>query len=126
MIHSVIGTPTVLSDHDMVEVNFQKTESKTSKKQFHDRNSDSDPLRKLNFHNDTIDWSAVNESLENIQWQDMSDLNTVDQMLNFLMEKIKTLCATYIPLRRKNSDSKKHIPRDKRILMRSRTKVKKI
>ena len=125
MIHSVIITPTILSDHDMVEVNFQKTESKTSKKQFHGSNSDSDPLRKLNFHNDTIDWSAVNESLENIQWQDMSDLNTVDQMLNFLMEKIKTLCATYIPLRRKNSDPKKHIPRDRRILMRNRTKVKK-
>merc|ERR1711872_846008 len=68
MIQSVIVTPTVPSDHDMVEVNFQKTESKTSKKQFHDRNSDSDPLRKLNFHNDTIDWSAVNESLENIPW----------------------------------------------------------
>ena len=67
----------------------------------------------------------MNESLENIQWQDMSDLNTVDQMLNFLMEKIKTVCATNIPLRRKNSDPKKHIPRDRRILMRNRTKVKK-
>ena len=125
MIHSIVVTPTIISDHDIVEVNLQKRAFTYGKKRISGDSPDGHPLRKLNFHDSDINWMEINELFEELPWQDMSELNTVDSMLSFLMDKIISVCTANIPLRRVNSDRKKFIPRDRRILMRNRTKVRK-
>ena len=125
MMHSVLVTPTILSDHDMVEVNFQKRESTKTIKRVNEDSSNSSPLRKLNFHNNDINWDEINEIFEDMPWQEMAELNTVDEMLSFLMEKIILVSTANIPLRRTNSDRNKGIPRDRKVLMRNRRNVRK-
>ena len=122
MIHSVQCSPTTISDHNIIFVKFQKLEKNIYKKTRLEK--DQPLLKTLNFFNPSIDWEMVNSVFENTDWNEMDEHNSTENKLAFLLEKIESVCSVYIPKRRKSNTKKQCIPKDRKILMRKRTKIR--
>ncbi|XP_066920921.1 uncharacterized protein [Clytia hemisphaerica] len=124
MIFNYQTTPTIYSDHYNIEVvthlSFNKTRITDTEKNF---NNDFD---KFNFYNNKIDWENVNKTLDDIDWENILktyDSNPDEQYNVFLEKCIDVITKSNIPLR--TPIKKTIIPRDRRILMRKRMKLKK-
>ena len=123
MVHSVNCSPTIISDHKAVIVKIQKLDKSITKKLSVEK--DQCVLKNLNFYNSSIDWNSINLAFENTNWNEMDTLDTTENKLSFLLEKLKSVCSVYIPKRKKMNPRKQCIPKDRKILMRKRTKIRK-
>ena len=81
-----------------------------------------DSLDGLNFYNERTDWSAINEELCAINWQNVLLGKTVDQMYSIIMEKLLEICRKHVP-RRINRNRKSLIPRDRKALFRRKRRI---
>jgi len=118
-------TPTLQSDHFIIDVithlTFNKTIKNDTQKNFNSK------FDKYNFYSDSINWENINKNLEDICWHDflMTYESNPDEQYNAFLEKcLEVLTANNLPLR-KPPKKKTFIPRDRRILMRKRRKLKK-
>ena len=127
LIHSYSCFPTVnsISHHSIVQVSTHyclSVGSKSSETRVPNNN-----FEHFNYHNESVDWNAVNEKLNLVDWT--SEFKGIDPeaQLEKLMKICYELSDIHVPKRKPFVQSKtKRIPRQRRILMRKRRKIKKI
>ena len=127
-IHSYQCCPTVFSDHHIIE--GCTTHNSTSQKRDtfrHPHTSDGPgaAFDSLNFFSEEVDWDGLRHELDSHDWEeDFKDMGPSEMLKCFL--EICTKCAVkFVPVRKSTEKKASHIPRDRRILMRRRTKVNK-
>lgn len=118
------STSTILSDHFHVEVttyfksHFSRTQRSTR--------TFSNTFESLNFFSDDVDWDQLSNELQRVDWSTEFDGKDPDEQFNHLIDVCQNVSKQHVPGRRQATSSKKHaIPRDRRTLMRRRTKVTK-
>ena len=109
---------TLMSDH---RIAVMKTSLKTSETK---RTLEKDSFAALDFRHKNTDWNAIHEATMNADWFNIFKNKTSDDIYNILHVKLLEICTQYTPVRRRCT--KNSIPRDRRILMRKRTKINKI
>ena len=124
MIFDYQSTPTIYSDHFNIEVvthlSFNKTINTDTEKIFNNE------FDKFNFYSNKIDWENINKNLDDIDWENILksyDSNPDEQYNIFIKKCIDVITSNNTPLRKPLK--KKAVPRDRRILMRKRKKLKK-
>ena len=111
---------TIMSDHDLITVTIDiNLEGATEPKE----KRDFGPLSKLNFHNNNINWKEVSDEFERIDWSSWELISDIKSKYSGLVKIIEDVCTKLIPPRRAHKSN--IIPRDRRILMRRRSKIKK-
>ena len=114
--------PDEISHHKIIEVNTSYN--------FGDKISVVHPperkgLFRYNFFDDTVDWDAVSAEFDCYNWEDEFGELNVDNMVERFMEICENVCSNHIPLKPSAScNPRKRIPRQRRILMRRRRKLK--
>ena len=80
----------------------------------------------LSIFSDDIDWESINEELALIQWVQKFDGLDPQEKLNSFLLTCETIMKKHVPLKKIHTNSRRgNIPRDRRLLMRRRTKVTK-
>ena len=112
--------PTILSDHNLINIttnllnecpNSESCENETS-------------MFLLNFTDNEIDWNELQEKLNEIIWEDLFAGKCSDEIWNIFNDKVYKLVERYVP-RKIPPRNKSSIPRDRKILMRKRSKLQK-
>ena len=80
---------------------------------------------KYNFFSENVDWEKMNVDLQVVDWESLLQDMDVSQMADTFIETCLIIASKYAPNKRPHGSNKRKIPRDRRILMRKRTKVKK-
>ena len=112
----------ILSDHRLL---FLTTNIFSKQNNPSESNERKPPMRQLNFYHESINWEVINEKFLNIDWDSVfQDLNP-DTMHEILLTKIIKISKETIPLRKGGAKRNRVIPRDRRLLMKKRTKVTK-
>ena len=125
LVDSIQCNPTRFSDHLQLEIS-------THFKSHFARANDSSRIfsnvfSSLNFFSNDTNWIQLKTELEHYNWTAaLSEINSPDEQLSHFISKCETISADHVPLRRQAAPSRKSkIPRERRILMRRRTKVTK-
>ena len=114
-------TETSLSDHNVIhiETNIKIVEEK----QNHQIKKSNLSCRDFNFFNEDISWAGIDADLLNTSWDMLlTDVKT-DEMYKIIINISMEICETHVLP--KKSPRKHQIPRDRRALMRKRSKLKK-
>ena len=117
LIHNIKVTPTILSDHNLIEVSIYgprkaKDMQQTTKRTGH--------LSSLNFHK--ADWKGIEKEVLEQNWSAHLSAADIDTKLEQFMTSMKGICGRYAP-ERTPYQKRKIIPRDRKILMRRRAKI---
>ena len=81
------------------------------------------PLDKLNFWHEKIDWASIKHELAEIDWRHELLNKDVDQIYDTILNLITPVCYRSVPL--KTCKPRAQIPRDRRVLMRNRSNIRK-
>ena len=126
MIFDYQSTPTVHSDHFTIEVSTHMTFKNKNFKNFKPEKTFHNKFDNYNFHSENVNWENIKKDLQCIDWEET--LNSIsdpdEQYKTFLNECVAVIISNQVPQRKPNKP-KRIIPRDRRILMRKRTKLKK-
>jgi hypothetical protein len=116
LIHHYLSTPTVLSDHNILDITLNYSQNRVTTNNFEENKA---PLSKFNYNN--ADWDKMNQALNEINWTTALGEECTNKVHNFLT-KVEQVCRNILPI--KNYKPKtKFIPRERRILMRKRTRT---
>ena len=110
--HHVEKISNSISDHDLINCEFNETESMNSpvKKK-------PEKLRNFNYWSKKSQWENMNSHLKNVKWSDIiTETSGVKEDIDNLYNEIYSASEKYIPIRK--SQNYKHIPRDRKILFR--------
>ena len=110
---------TKLSDHRLVFIRTQLSHECQSRKPAEDDGG----LSALNFWSKDADWERLNIELSKICWSTVFAGMGAEQMYDSFLEIITKISEKYIP--RKTCKNFRQIPRDRRILMRKRNRLRK-
>lgn len=106
-----------ISDHRLMVVET----TLNTKKQTQNDTANTDGFQSMNFFHDSIDWKAINDGISNIDWQGEMNGLTASEMYELFTSKLLNICIPHVPGKR---PLKSHsIPRDRKVLMRKRTKL---
>ena len=83
------------------------------------RNND---MSSLNFFNKHVDWVAINFMLFSIDWHNELERISVHDINKKTCQKLWDICSGKVPLRR-SPQSKGIIPKDRKVLIRKRTRL---
>ena len=119
MIAVEVEAPTILSDHNLqiITTGFFPNlcdEIKPPK---------DESFYALNFHDNTINWEQINDCISNVDWMEKFKNKSTTGMYEAIHETLLEICKKNVP--EKRNTPKNNIPRDRRILMRKRSKLKK-
>lgn len=120
LIYNYEVTPTIYSDHNILDLtlNYQTQSQATS-----NPNPKSSPyLSLLNFH--SAEWTKINLKLNSINWDVVFKDCDLQQKVKLLNDKIEEVCSQTIPPKPQRSKKLSIIPRDRRIMMRKRGKLR--
>ena len=78
----------------------------------------------LNYHHKSVDWDAIDARFSAMQWRQMLQSRPAQEMVEIIYQSLLEVCLEYIP-KKLSQTRHHHIPRDRRILMRKRTKLQK-
>ena len=126
--YNCIDTLQSISHHKVVEVS---TKLKFNEKGIHLSNADvpkqhKAPLNMLNFHNDHIDWTSLNEDLLSIDWTVEFKSLDVDQMFERFLSVCHELALKYVPPKKYSLHKTRNvIPKERRKLMTRRKCINK-
>lgn len=126
-IHSLNACYSGLSDHKVIEVRVKhKTAEKKPKSQTEGLDETiNEPLRfyNLNFFNEEIDWQGLHNKLKNHDWN-IEFINCDPKvMYQRFMDVCLLFASEFVPERRHKKKRHTLIPRDRRILMRTRRRI---
>ena len=115
---------TIFSDHHHVEVStyFKShfTRSQNSTRSF------SNIFDSLNFFSEDVNWEELESSLQQVDWPSEFVDKNPDEQFNHFVATCENIAQLHVPLKRSTAPKRKSkIPRDRRILMRRRTKINK-
>lgn len=108
-----------ISDHRLMLVET----TLNSNRQPQNRSANTDDFQSMNFFHDSIDWKIINNEISNIDWQEEMNGQTSSEMYKLFTSKLLNICISNIP--RKRQLKSYSIPRDRRVLIRKRTKLNK-
>ena len=110
---------TVLSDHKLV---FARTifECRKPAESIHQERAGS-ALEQLNFFDKSVDWAAINLALSEVDWELKFINKSVEVKYDIIHSILEDLCIKHVP--KKRSKKRHIIPRDRRILMKKRSKL---
>ena len=120
LIMSTEARDTLLSDHRLIiietmlgfpEVSGDAAQSETG-------------LNALNFYSAKTKWDSITRELVEINWLEALQGKNVTDMFNVLLQKLNCICTKYTP-RKLSCFNKQSIPRDRKILMRKKSKLHK-
>ena len=103
-----------ISDHNLIigDLNYEMPNSNTCK-----RNETTSNLASFNFWSEKVNWTDINNHLNNIQWdQHINSDTSVTSDINFLYDELFTASSNHIPKKKRKLYSM--IPRDRKILFR--------
>ncbi|KAK4324726.1 hypothetical protein Pmani_004649 [Petrolisthes manimaculis] len=104
--HKLLIIETTLEYRPMMEIN----------------GSGSSSFSTMYFFSDNMDWTSMNNAIKIVNWnQELKDMTTIE-MYDFIIEKLLFICSKFVP-ERKVHRRINNIPRDRKILMRKRTKL---
>ena len=110
---------TILSDHRLVIIETTLHTNSGEPDYIKQTNSHS----KLNFFHEKTDWVAINDELHIIQWKtEMENMNS-EQVFKLIHSRLLDICQRHTPKRNQRRKQHSNIPRDRKILMRKRTKL---
>lgn len=110
-------TPTIISDHNIIEISFNHPDTPTS--QCNTQNQTQAPLSKLDFSK--ADWDHLNKLFQETNWTEMLQFTEPSQSYEFILLKIENICQSVIPERKPKSARK--IPRQCRIWFRNKANL---
>ena len=126
VLHDIEVNKSNLSDHNIITLTTNlpsntQTQNNTSATQL--------PLNfsQLNFFSESVCWESLQKALDEIDWDLIMDCDPETQY-NRLLMKCLEISEKYVPLRmlsKKTHPHKNNIPRDRKILMRKRTNLRK-
>ena len=128
LMHHYNCSPTIFSDHYLIEGSAAFKTSAEDQGTFRQPNSEdgaSATFDTLNFFSEDANWNEVQNDLSKVNWGDEFKSLDPGQMLNRLIETCTEVAKKHVPLRKSNGKKKSKIPRIRRILMRRRSKVNK-
>lgn len=105
-----------ISDHRLVTV---KTKVGFKKDAAY---KDLEGLKSLHFYSKCVDWENINKEFKDMEWENLLRDGDVDECYKVIRDQIGLVCSRYVPTKKKRQ---KKIPRDRKILMRKRTKLTK-
>lgn len=125
IIHNYETYHTNLSDHNLITVTTSidtnglanpacVAKTPVSKLTFSD----------LNFYNKNVDWDALRAQIAAVDWLSLLSSQSVDAQLDTILRLLLEACVTHVP-RRPSGSNTTMIPRDRRALMRARTRLRK-
>ena len=109
---------TVMSDHRVAIIRTSLEATSETRKTW-----EKDSLASLDFRHKNTDWNAIREATMKTDWPNIFINKTSDDKYNAFYNKMLDICKQYTPVRRQYT--KGNIPRDRRILMRKRTNIRK-
>ena len=123
LITDIKSNHTTFSDHRQLEIS---THFKSHFSQHHQSSRTfSNVFSSLNFFSDDIDWSQLDSAL-NMDWSAEFAEKTPNEKFEHFISICQTISTQHVPQKRSSAQSRKSkIPRERRILMRRRTKVNK-
>ena len=80
---------------------------------------------KLNLFSEDTDWTKMNEELHAVNWETIFTGQTLEEMMDVLCKTCESAAALHAPPKVICGCSKAKIPRDRRVLMRKRTRIRK-
>ncbi|KAK3877454.1 hypothetical protein Pcinc_017835 [Petrolisthes cinctipes] len=80
------------------------------------------PFCRLNFHHENVMWEDINTALKEIDWHQLMDNLSPVSIYELLYEKLIRVCEKNVPVRT-DKKRKNIIPKDRKVLMRKRTKL---
>merc|ERR1712002_598772 len=92
-----MGTPTIFSDHHLIEVTRRLGMPSSKKLQINTK----DGFSVFNFNRSDIDWDAINHSLMKTDWKRISENKDETMFLKEIMETAMRLCNSRIKKRNK-------------------------
>lgn len=116
LIHNVKVTPTLLLDHNMVELTMYGPKEAMDMQPT--RNSQN--LSSLNFNK--ANWKQIEKEILKQNWPKCLSSPDIDMKLKQFMSVMQAICYKCVP-ERKATVHKNKIPRERKILMRRHTKV---
>ena len=130
LVHSFSALPTSRSDHYLIEI---LTAYKPHSHSGADPDCNDTPnhpndtgFNDLNFFSEDVNWHSLNKELSEHNWErEFYGLNS-ESMLDRFISVCLSIAKECVPLRKKAMSKTKqnHIPKDRRKLMRTRTRIK--
>jgi len=123
LISEISSNKTSYSDHHQVEIStfFKSHFARTQNCQ----RSFSNAFQTLNFFSDDVNWEELENSFQQIDWSSEFENKDLDNNYNHFVTTCENIAKLHVPLKRSVFKRKSKIPRDRRILMRRRTKINK-
>ena len=119
IIMSVQVVKTIMSDHCIITVDTMLGYPNSN----HFDAPPEEGLHSLNFYSDRVNWEDVTLELASVDWGGAFHDKDVEEMYSFFLEKIHSVSLLHVPKKKRRNPKK--IPRDRRILMRKRSGLKK-
>ena len=116
---SIENTEQRISDHRMMNIRTRICVETSNDKS---NPSNQCMLASLNFWSPNIDWNKMKTEFLTCNWNEFLDAPDIDSMAESLLRCIEEICLKYVPY--KVDRKKSNIPRDRRVLMRKRKKLR--
>ena len=128
IIHDYLVHPTNLSDHNLITINTNIDTSGITHLPIIIRShllpQAAPTFRDLNFFNDKVEWNALKADIAAVNWTLILAHKSASAQLELIYSKFLETCVTHVPLKSSHKNNK-IIPKDRRTLMRTRTKLRK-
>ena len=128
LIHNICVTPSSKSDHYRIDFSARYCSSEDEDHTQPKEEDEAADFNKLNFFDESIDWESLDEELKNYNWKSEFRGMDVQGMFDRFTSVCLSITEKYVPSRKQHPHSttkRRKIPRHRRILMRSRTKLNK-
>ena len=112
---------TIISDHRIVIVETILLCGTLNERRAPSRNNE---MSSLNFFNKNVNWELINSMLFSVDWVSELEGDPAHVIYDKIHQKLWDICSEMVP-QRKSPKSKGIIPRDRKVLMRKRTRLNK-
>ena len=82
-------------------------------------------FRGLNFRHEKIKWDNLRNDISKTDWEAAFNNCSVEENFTFFCSEMLKICLRHVPLKNNRSDRNHVIPRDRKILMKKRSNVRK-
>ena len=120
LYHEINIHDTSLSDHNLIDLVMQY---RSENKETPTTGEKLTGFRALNFFSDDTNWSQLEKNINTVEWDKELKNLSPDETLKHIIDRIINLCKGCVPLSKKSSTRKHHIPKYNRILMRRKKTI---
>ena len=104
----------LLSDHNLIIAN---TTLSKPREFIPPTNPNQNSFRNLNFFHQNINWEAINQDIEQINWESKFANSSVQENFDTFRTELLKITCKHVPKKKAFRKKKKYIPQDRKILM---------